>query len=107
MALFTVLPKVHHRPQSLYAPSEVNTLQVDGLARISGLAQALYRRILRVAYPGGEASLGAPKEELGRMIFEKKSSLGDRAKVQSPTLVEVRRGAGTCDVPCILDYHCR
>jgi len=45
---------------------------------------------------------GAPKEEFGRMIFEKKSSLGDRAKAQSPTLVELRRGAGTCDAPCLL-----
>ena len=41
VALPAVLPKVHHRPEPLYVPIEVNTLQVDGLARISGLTQAL------------------------------------------------------------------
>jgi len=44
---------------------------------------------------------GAPKEEFGRIILEKKSSTGDHTKVKSTTLVEVRRGAGTCDAPCI------
>ena len=34
--------KVHHRPETLYVPTEVNPLQVDGLARIPGLLQALY-----------------------------------------------------------------
>ena len=38
-----VLPKVQHRPETLYVPTEVNTLQVDGLARISGLTQALHK----------------------------------------------------------------
>jgi len=38
-----VLLKVHHRPETLYVPTEVNTLQVDGLARIPGLTQALYK----------------------------------------------------------------
>ena len=33
----TVLTKVTHRPETLYVPSEVNTLHVDGLARIPGL----------------------------------------------------------------------
>ena len=46
---------------------------------------------------------GDPQEEFGRMIFQKKSSLGDRIKVQRQTLVEVRRGTGTCDAPCILE----
>jgi len=49
---------------------------------------------------------GAPKEEFGRMIFQKKSSLGDRTKVPRQLLMEVRRGTGTCDAPCILDQHC-
>ena len=40
-ALPAVLPNAHHRPESLYVPTEVNTLRVDGLARISGLTQAL------------------------------------------------------------------
>jgi len=38
-----VLPKVHHRPEPLYVPTEVNARQVDGLARIPGLTQALYK----------------------------------------------------------------
>jgi len=38
---------------------------------------------LRAAYPGGEASLRAPKEEFGQMMFEKTNSLGNRTKVQS------------------------
>jgi len=38
---------------------------------------------MRVAYPGGEDSLRGPKEEFGRMIFEKESSMGDRTKLQS------------------------
>jgi len=33
---------------------------------------------------------GGPKEEFGRMIFQKKSSLGDRTKVPWQLLVEVR-----------------
>ena len=43
VALPAVLPKVHHRPEPLYGPSVVNTRQVDGLARISGLTQAPYK----------------------------------------------------------------
>jgi len=54
---------------------------------------------LRVAYPRGEIPSGAPKEEFGRMIFQKKSSLGDSIK-------EVRGGTGRCDAPSILDHHC-
>ena len=51
---------------------------------------------------------GAPKEELesGQMIFEKKSSLEDQLKISQrrrQLLVEVRRGARTCDTPCILE----
>ena len=45
---------------------------------------------------------GVPKEEFGRMIFGTKSSLGDRTKyIQRcrQVLVEVRRGAGTCENP--------
>jgi len=45
VALPAVLPKVHHRPEPLYVPSEVNTRQVDGLVRIPELMQVLYRRI--------------------------------------------------------------
>ena len=42
------------------------------------------------------------------MIFQIKSSLGDRTKVLRQLLVEarVRSGTGTCDAPCILDHHC-
>jgi len=36
-----VLPKVHHRPETLYVPTEVNSPQFDGLARTPGLMQAL------------------------------------------------------------------
>jgi len=43
VALPAVLPKVHRRPETLYVPTLVNTLQVDGLARIPGLTQALYK----------------------------------------------------------------
>jgi len=45
---------------------------------------------------------GGPKEEFGRMIFQKKSSLGDRTKVPSATSAGARGDAGTCDAPCIL-----
>jgi len=38
-----VLSQVHHRPETLYMPTQVNTLQVDVLARISRLTQALYK----------------------------------------------------------------
>ena len=39
--------KLHLHPETLYLPTEVDTLQVDGLARIRvpGLTQALYMRI--------------------------------------------------------------
>ena len=43
VALPEVLPKVHRHPEQLYEPSEVNTRQVDGLARIPGLTQAPYK----------------------------------------------------------------
>jgi len=43
VALPAVLPKVHHRPETLYVPKEVNTPQVDGLARFFGLTQAPYK----------------------------------------------------------------
>jgi len=49
---------------------------------------------------------GAPKEEFGRMILQKKSSLRDRTNVPRQLLVVLRRGTGTCDAPCILDHHC-
>jgi len=39
----SVLPKVHRRPETLYVPTEVNTPQVDGLARTSGLTEVLYK----------------------------------------------------------------
>ena len=43
LALPAVLPKVHHHPEVLYVPTEVNTRQVDGLARIPGLTEAPYK----------------------------------------------------------------
>jgi len=46
VALPVVLPKVHHRPEPLYVPTAVNTLQVDGLGRIFGLKKALHKCIL-------------------------------------------------------------
>ena len=49
---------------------------------------------------------GAPKDEFGRMTFQKKSSLGDHSKGPRQLLVEVRRGTGTCDTTFILDHHC-
>jgi len=52
---------------------------------------------------------GAPKEEFGRMIFEKNLPWGTVLKFshsRRQVLVEVRRGAATCDAPCIFDYHC-
>ena len=42
-----------------------------------------------------------PKEAFGRMIFQKKSSLGDRTKHGKTTLAGARGGAGPCDAPCI------
>ena len=44
----------------------------------------------------------APKKEFGWMIFQKKSSLGDRTNFQSTTSAGARGGAGTCDAPSIL-----
>ena len=46
VTLPAVLPKVHHRPEPLYVPTEVYTLQVDRLDRLPGFTQAPYRRIL-------------------------------------------------------------
>jgi len=43
VALPAVLPNVDHSPEPLYVQSEVTARQVDGLARISGLMQALYK----------------------------------------------------------------
>jgi len=48
---------------------------------------------------------GAPKEEFGRMIFEKILPWGAVLKIsqqRQQVLVGVRRGAGTCEAPCIL-----
>jgi len=45
---------------------------------------------------------GAPKEEFGRMIFQKKSFLGDRTKFASTTTAGARGGPGTCDALCLL-----
>jgi len=55
-----------------------------------------------VAYPGREASLRGPKGRIWPDDFWKKHSLGDRTKDQAPTHMEVRRGVGTCDAPCVL-----
>ena len=40
--LLIFLPKLHHRPYTLYVPTGFNNPLVDGLARIFGLTQALY-----------------------------------------------------------------
>ena len=48
---------------------------------------------------------GAPKEEFGRMIFKKNLAWGAVLKLsqqRQQVLVGVRRGAGTCEAPCIL-----
>jgi len=53
-------------------------------------------------------SSGSPQEEFGRMIFEKNLPWGTVLKFslrRRQVLVEVRHGAGTCEAPCILDYH--
>ena len=52
----------------------------------------------------------APKEEFGRMI-KKNLPWGTVLKLsnrrrQLLVYSEVRRGAGTCEAPCILNYHC-
>jgi len=53
---------------------------------------------------------GGPKEEFGRMIFIQKNLLWGTvlkfSQRRGQLLVKVRRGAGTCDAPCTLDYHC-
>jgi len=47
VALPAVIPKVYHCPETLYGvPTEVNTLQVDGLARIPGWRTPCTSRIL-------------------------------------------------------------
>ena len=64
-------------------------------------------RVLRT--PEERLPSGAPKEEFGQMIFEKKSFLGECTKVQSTPSAGFcggETGAGTCDDPCILDYYC-
>jgi len=43
VVLLAVLPKVHHRPEPLFPPTEVKTAHFDGLARIPGLTQAPYK----------------------------------------------------------------
>jgi len=75
-----VLPKVHHRPEPLYVPSKVNTLQVDRLARIPGLVQASYRRILsnRISF-----------QNLSRLT-PLSTNTQDSLVPQVPTLKEVR-----------------
>jgi len=67
----------------------------------------------RVAHPGEATKRlkergpgpGAPKEEFGRMIFEKNLPWGTvlmLSQRRRQVLVEVRGGAGTCEAPCIL-----
>ena len=83
-----------------------HSLNVLRLADTLGL---WFPNLHRVAYPGGEASLRALKEEFSQMIFEKNLPWGTVLKFshrRRQLLVEVRHGARTCDVPCILDYHC-
>jgi len=62
-------------------------------------------RVYALRTPEKRLPSGAPKEEFGRMIFQKKSSMGDHTKVPRQLLVEVRLGDGTRDAPCILDHH--
>jgi len=59
-------------------------------------------RICALCTPEERLPSGAPKEEFGRMIFEKKSSPGDRTKFQSTTSAGGRGCAGTCEAPCRL-----
>jgi len=44
-AVPVVVPKVHYQPEPLYEPTEVNTPEVDGLARIPELTQTPHLRI--------------------------------------------------------------
>ena len=44
----------------------------------------------------------APRRKNFAGWFLKKNSLGDYTSVQSTTQMELRRGAGRCDAPCIL-----
>ena len=77
-------------------------------ARVSCLGQAEVvpprRDGCALRTPEERLPSGAPKEEFGRMIFQKQSesSLGDRIKVPSATSAGARGGARTCDAPCIL-----
>ena len=63
----------------------------------------IYSRALRT--PVERLPTGGPKKKFGRMVFQKKSSLGDRAKF---LFNDVGRYSwrppcsGTCDAPCIL-----
>jgi len=58
--------------------------------------------VITLRTPEERLPSGAPKEEFGRMIFPKKSSLGDRTRFRSTTSAGAHGGAGTCDAPCIL-----
>jgi len=71
------------------------------------------RRFHAMRTPEEKLLSGGPKEEFGRMIFSKKNFKKNlpRGTVlkfshrRRQLLVEVRRGARTCDARCMLDYH--
>ena len=69
------------------------------------LSQALLEQISEIALRTPEERLPsvAPKEEFGRMIFQKKSSLGDRTKVQVNNVG--RCGLYICVCECLLQNN--
>ena len=69
----------------------------------------IHARVIALCTPKAWLPTRVPKEEFGRMIFEKNLPWRTVLKFsqrrrQLP--VEVRRGAGTCDDPCILACYC-
>jgi len=117
MPLFLRTTCLHHKPKKNHLcvsavlgmlgvwipnPKKIKNLCVSGVIESLAVSRH-YKPKTKNQYPWR----GFPsKEEFGRMIFQKKSSLGDRTKVARQLLVEVMRGAGTCGAPCILDHHC-
>jgi len=64
---------------------------------------------LRVAYPGGKTSVRGPEGRiwLGNFgFFSFWETVLKFSQGRRQVLVEVRRGSGTCEAPCILDHHC-
>jgi len=54
------------------------------------------------AFVDGQSAISPSSGGFGRMIFQKKTSMGDRTKFRSTTSAGARGGAGTCDAPSIL-----